>query len=173
MFAIVAVLFWFSVPTLAVASTVPVYLISTALYDTPSQPMLASEQVRVRVLNVDSEARKLVLSMRQKPRPPVGGQGDVSKYVAMLEEVRYEHTHTHINCCTILLLPCPINTKRREWEVQRTQLVNERLDFCLFLQPPACPALQDLGKEESCDGERGTAVNERLDSSCLSYLVGC
>lgn len=47
------------------------------------------EQVRVRVLNVDSEARKLVLSMRQKPRPPVGEQGDVSKYVAMLEEVRH------------------------------------------------------------------------------------
>ena len=44
--------------------------------------------MRVRVLNVDSEARKLVLSMRQKPRPPVGEQGDVSKYVAMLEEVR-------------------------------------------------------------------------------------
>lgn len=45
--------------------------------------------MRVRVLNVDSEARKLVLSMRQKPRPPVGEQGDVSKYVAMLEEVRH------------------------------------------------------------------------------------
>lgn len=44
------------------------------------------DTVRVRVLNVDSEARKLVLSMRQKPRPPVGEQGDVSKYVAMLEE---------------------------------------------------------------------------------------
>lgn len=68
------------------------------------------QQVRVRVLNVDSEARKLVLSMRQKPRPPVGEQGDVSKYVAMLEEVRHEHfcnAHTHVTAVYTLLLPLP------------------------------------------------------------------
>lgn len=44
-------------------------------------------QVRVRVLSVDAVERKLVLSMRQKPRPAVGDQGDVSKYSAMLKDV--------------------------------------------------------------------------------------
>lgn len=42
----------------------------------------------MRVLNVDSESRKLVLSMRSKPRTAGSSQGDVSKYAAMLEEVR-------------------------------------------------------------------------------------
>lgn len=45
-------------------------------------------QVRVRVLNVDSETRKLVLSMRSKSRAPITEQGDINKYAKMLEEVR-------------------------------------------------------------------------------------
>lgn len=44
--------------------------------------------MRVRVLNVDVEARKLVLSMRQKPRASSSEQGDVTKYADMLAEVR-------------------------------------------------------------------------------------
>eukprot|EP00903_Cladosiphon_okamuranus_P009756 g9275.t1 len=44
------------------------------------------DMVRVRVLNVDGEARKLVLSMRQKPRSSSTEQGDVSKYAQMLAE---------------------------------------------------------------------------------------
>lgn len=44
-------------------------------------------QVRVRVLNVDGEARKLVLSMRQKPRASSTEQGNVQKYADMLAEV--------------------------------------------------------------------------------------
>lgn len=39
------------------------------------------------MLSVDAVERKLVLSMRQKPRPAVGDQGDVSKYSAMLKDV--------------------------------------------------------------------------------------
>lgn len=38
------------------------------------------------MLNVDGEARKLVLSMRQKPRAS-SDQGDVQKYADMLQEV--------------------------------------------------------------------------------------
>lgn len=41
----------------------------------------------MRVLNVDTDARKLVLSMRQKPRPSAPEQGDVTKYTKMFEEV--------------------------------------------------------------------------------------
>lgn len=37
---------------------------------------------------MDPVERKLVLSMRQKPRPAIGDQGDVSKYATMLKEVR-------------------------------------------------------------------------------------
>eukprot|EP00752_Nemacystus_decipiens_P011220 g9970.t1 len=44
------------------------------------------DMVRVRVLNVDGEARKLVLSMRQKPRASGSEQGDVTKYAEMLAE---------------------------------------------------------------------------------------
>ena len=73
------------------------------------------EQVRVRVLNVDSEARKLVLSMRQKPRPPVGEQGDVSKYVAMLEEVR-DATY-QLLYSPLLPLPQPCSANRTLWEI--------------------------------------------------------
>lgn len=50
--------------------------------------VLTCSQVRVRVLNVDGEARKLVLSMRQKPRASSSEQGDVQKYADMLAEVR-------------------------------------------------------------------------------------
>lgn len=52
----------------------------------------------MRVLNVDGEARKLVLSMRSKPRVPMSEQGDVSKYAAILEEVRQ---HGGINCVVV------------------------------------------------------------------------
>lgn len=41
----------------------------------------------MRVLNVDGEARKLVLSMRQKPRASSAEQGNVQKYADMLAEV--------------------------------------------------------------------------------------
>lgn len=44
-------------------------------------------QVRVRVLNLDADARKLVLSMRQKPRGAGATGGDVAKYKQMYEEV--------------------------------------------------------------------------------------
>ncbi|CAM9313387.1 unnamed protein product [Ectocarpus sp. 6 AP-2014] len=44
------------------------------------------DMVRVRVLNVDGEARKLVLSMRQKPRSSSAEQGNVQKYADMLAE---------------------------------------------------------------------------------------
>ncbi|CAM9440624.1 unnamed protein product [Choristocarpus tenellus] len=44
------------------------------------------DTVRVRVLSVDPEGRKLVLSMRQNPRPARATQGDVSKYADMLSE---------------------------------------------------------------------------------------
>ena len=59
---------------------------------------LSAGQIQ-RVLNVDDEARKLVLSMRQKPRAASGGQGDVTKYIEMLAEVRNrvnsERVETH------------------------------------------------------------------------------
>ena len=42
----------------------------------------------MRVLNVDTDARKLVLSMRQKPRPTASEQGDITKYAKMFAEVR-------------------------------------------------------------------------------------
>lgn len=87
-------------------------------------------QVRVRVLNVDSEARKLVLSMRQKPRPPVGEQGDVSKYVAMLEEVR----HTHGTPPS----PFPIHTLSRGTIVIRTYAGHRNTRFPLCLIPIWC-----------------------------------
>ncbi|CAM9702867.1 unnamed protein product, partial [Discosporangium mesarthrocarpum] len=44
------------------------------------------DTVRVRVLSVDPEARKLVLSMRQNPRPARSNQGDVTVYAKMLAE---------------------------------------------------------------------------------------
>lgn len=50
----------------------------------------------MRVLNVDGEARKLVLSMRQKPRSSNSEQGDVQKYADMLAEVSAYHVPVNV-----------------------------------------------------------------------------
>lgn len=50
-------------------------------------------------MSVDHEARKLVLSMRTKPRMPVSEQGNVEKYAKILSEVILA-TNDESNECT-------------------------------------------------------------------------
>lgn len=72
----------------------------------------------MRVLNVDEEARKLVLSMRQKPRASSSSQGDLTKYADMLAEVR----RTLRKLAYRIILRCRNgNTRTREdtWSLRR------------------------------------------------------
>lgn len=48
---------------------------------------MKTNQVRVRVLNVEPSDRKLVLSMRSKTRPNSSDQGNVAMFADMLREV--------------------------------------------------------------------------------------